>query len=50
MRERLQMIGGKMVIRSIPKKGTTIEAQVPFSNRVKTRKSRGGVRRGTRAG
>jgi PAS domain S-box-containing protein len=38
MRERLEMIGGRLTIQSAPGQGTTIEAQIPL------RKTRGGGR------
>ena len=31
MRERLEMVGGKFVVESAPGKGTTVQAQIPFS-------------------
>ena len=34
MRERLEMIGGRFSVESVPGKGTTIEAQIPFGNAV----------------
>jgi signal transduction histidine kinase len=35
MRERVEMVGGKLTIESVPGKGTTIQAQIPFTNGVK---------------
>jgi signal transduction histidine kinase len=32
MRERLEMVGGKFVVESLPGKGTTIQAQIPPGN------------------
>jgi len=40
MRERLEMVGGAFAVRSAPRKGTTVIAQVPLINRP----SRGGGR------
>jgi len=37
MRERVEMVGGKFSIESSPGKGTTIQAQIPFSNKAKER-------------
>jgi len=31
MRERLEMVGGNITIKSTPGKGTTIQAQVPLA-------------------
>ena len=30
MRERLEMVGGKLNVASVPGQGTTISAQIPF--------------------
>ena len=32
MRERVEMVGGKFSVESVPGKGTTITAEIPFSN------------------
>ena len=37
MRERIEMIGGQLVIDSAPGKGTTIRAEIPFAKRRKSR-------------
>lgn len=35
MRERVEMVGGTMVIESAPGKGTTVRAEIPFTFRKK---------------
>jgi len=45
MKERLEMVGGKLIINSIPGKGTTLRTEMPFGSRTvggggKTRRSR----------
>ena len=41
MRERLEMVGGKLVVESAPGKGTTIQAQIPLGQvRAEGRKTR----------
>ena len=32
MRERVEMVGGSLAVESAPGKGTTIRAQIPFTN------------------
>ncbi len=44
MRERLEMVGGHLVVESAPHKGTTVQAQIPLG---RTR-ARGGPRQGNR--
>ena len=41
MKERLEMVGGNLVVESAPRKGTTVQAQIPFSKvRATGRKTR----------
>lgn len=38
MRERIEMVGGKLTVESAPGSGTTIQVQIPFSDKKKKKK------------
>jgi len=35
MRERVEMVGGRLTVESEPGKGTTIRAEIPFANGIR---------------